>query len=177
MTPQRKDLKYPAVSELRGIQLKKTFALDLNMHFYSGIYSVVIKYHDTPQGFHIISTAAPNTIAYVCKQLCVLYFFSRFNEWIWATSAFEIFSDAVFKGRCTVQSGAASQVCRAQRDLERLWHRPFSLSLCDSAIWLACVCVRLWPWEQMFVHFSVWCMCAYAGLYLLEWLVTEVFTA
>lgn len=173
MTPQRKDLKYPAVSELRGIQLKKTFALDLNMHVYSGIYSVVIKYHDTPRGVHTIGTAAPNTIAYVCKQLCVLYFFSRFNEWIWATSAFEIFSDAVFKGRCTVQSSAASQVCRAQR----IWSGiacslrphvivPFDWRVCVCGcvnrclcVWVCSVCVRT------------------LVLYLLEWLVTEVLTA
>ena len=91
-------------------------------------------------------------------------FCSRFNEWIWASSAFEIFSDVIFKGRCTVQSAAPSRVRGAPKDSERLWRCLLSLRLCDRAIWLACVS------EGTYVRL----MCVYAGLHLLEWLVTEV---
>ncbi len=87
-------------------------------------------------------TEAPNTIC-VCGKICVCIFFAAgLKDWIKASSAFEIFSDVVFKGRCTVQSAAASQVCRAQWDSVRG-------TASSVPLWLfhlidACVCGRVY---------------------------------
>lgn len=84
-----------------------------------------------------------------------LFLAAGLNEWLWATRTFEIFSDAVLKGRLTVQGTAAPKVYRERHDLERLWHCLFTLSLCDSATWLAWVRVSEWLCLYMFVCLRV----------------------
>lgn len=146
----------------RGIQFW-IIALDLNKYF---IQELIQLYYDALREAHTESAVAPNTNA--CKQLCVFYFCSWFTESVSTSSAFEIFSGGVYKGRCTVLQ------LKRSAGHNKIWSIcGIACPLCPYRIepldWHMCWWLRFY----MFVRLSMKNACTYTSLHLLKWLVTS----